>query len=162
VPRQNKFLEAIDASYGALVTAIEATEARGDGVSKILLAEARKGEKEFSALVRGWVDAPTNVYENLEAMVDAQARVQRRALALARESLEGAGAYQLEVRGALRQMIKANRAAGEMILEALAVTASRAVKNAERLPRPRRMRSHTVRPSRVPVATAEVPQKLAG
>jgi hypothetical protein len=95
-------------------------------------------------------------------MVEAQARVQRHALALARESLEGVGAYRSEVRGALRQMIKANRAAGEMILEALAVTASRAAKSAERLPRPRRMRSHTVRPSRVPVATAEAPRKLAG
>jgi len=162
VRRRDKFLEAIDASYGALITAIEATEARGDRVSKTLLAEARKGEKEFSALVRGWVDAPANVYDNVEAMIDAQARAQRHALALARESLEGAGAYRSAVQGALRKMIKANRAAGEVILEALKEATSRAAQQAERLPRPRRMRPHVVRPSRIPVAAGKVSRKAAG
>jgi hypothetical protein len=162
VRSRDKFLEAIDASYGALITAIEATEARGDRVSKTLLAEARKGEKELSALARSWVDAPASVYENLEAMIDAQARAQRRALELARESVNGAGAYRSEVRDALRQMIKANRAAGDVILEALREATSRAAQQAERLPRPRRLRPHAVRPSRVPVAASGVPRKLTG
>lgn len=159
---RDKFLEAIDASYDALITAIEATEARGDRVSKTLLAEARKGEKELSALARGWADAPTSVYENLEAMIDAQARAQRRALELTRESLKGAGAYRSAVQDALRQMIKANRAAGEAIIEALREATSQAAQQAERLPRPRQLRPRTVRLSRVPVAAGEGPRKLAG
>jgi hypothetical protein len=159
---RDKFLEAMDASYGALMTALEAAEARGHRVSKTMLAEARKGEKELLALTRGWVDAPTSVYENVEAMIEMQARAQRRALELARESLHGAGEYRSEVQDALRQVIKANRTAGEAVIEALREATSRAARRAERLPRPRRLRPQAVRPARVPVAEAEVAGKLAG
>jgi hypothetical protein len=162
VRTRDKFFDAIDETYNALVTALEATEARGDKVSQTLFAEARKGEREASKLARSWVDSPTSLYENLEAMIDAQARAQSRALQLARDSLKGAGAYREEVQEALRRMIQANRNIAEAIVEVSRTGASRAARGAESLPRPRRMQARTVRPSRVPVAEGEVPRKLAG
>jgi hypothetical protein len=152
VRSRDKFLEELDSGYGALMSVIEATEARGDRVSRKLLAEARKAEKELLALTKGWVDAPGNLFENLEAMIDAQARAQKRTLALARETLDGAGAYRSEVRAALRQMIKANRAAGDVTLGALREVT---VRQADRLPQLRRIRPRTVAPVQVPVSAAE-------
>jgi hypothetical protein len=161
VRSRDKFLEALDSGYGALMSIIEATEARGDRVSRTLLAEARKAEKELLALTRGWVDSPASVFDNLDAMIDAQARAQRRTLALAREALDGAGAYRAEVRAALRQMMKANRAAGDVTLGALREVTARTAEQANRLPRLRPVRRRAVRPARVPVSAGEA-HKLAG
>jgi hypothetical protein len=90
--------------------------------------------------------------ENLEAMIDAQARAQKRTLVLARETIDGAGAYRTEVRAALRQMIKANRAAGDVTLGALREVT---VRQADRLPQLRRIRPRAVAPVQVPVSAAE-------
>jgi hypothetical protein len=77
---RDKFFDAINEAYEALMVGIEATEQRGHKVSGTLLAEARKGERELATLARTWVDSPRSVYENLEAMIDVQTRAQRRAL----------------------------------------------------------------------------------
>jgi hypothetical protein len=71
---------------------------------------------------------------------------------LARDSLKGAGAYRGEVQESLRRMIRANRAASEVMLEVARAGTSRAAKQVERLPRPRRVRPQAVRPERIPVA----------
>ena len=162
VRTRDKFLDAMDETYDALITGIEATEARGDKVSKTLLAEARKGEKEASKLARSWVDSPVSLFENLEAMIDAQARAQTRALELARDALKGAGEYRGEVQEALRRMIRANRTIAEAMVEVARTGSSRAARRVERLPRPRMARPRAVRPSRIPVAEGETAQRKAG
>jgi len=162
VPARDKFFDALDEAYDALITAIEATEAQGDKVSKTLLAEARKAEKEASKLARSWVDSPTSLYENLEAMIDAQARAQTRMLELARDSLKGAGAYRGQVQEALQRMIRANRNIAEAMVEVARTGLSRAARRVERLPRPRRARPRAVRPSRIPVTEGETAQRKAG
>jgi hypothetical protein len=113
----NRFIDAINETYDALLTAIEASELRGHKISQTVIEEARKGERELMELARNWVDTPANVFDNLGAMIDAQARAQRRALELAQASLEGAGEYRSEVQGAFRRVIKANRVAAEATLE---------------------------------------------
>jgi predicted NBD/HSP70 family sugar kinase len=123
----NRFFDAINETYDALLSAIEAGELRGHKVSQTVLEEARKGEKELVELMRRWVDTPTNVFDNLGAMIDAQARAQRRALELAQASLEGAGEYGGEVREAFRRVIKANRVAAEATVEVAREAAQRSV-----------------------------------
>jgi|SRR3990172_7023567 len=124
---RDKFFDAINETYDALLSAIDASETRGHRVSRTVLEEARKGEKELMGLARKWVDEPTGYFENLEAAVDAQARAQQRALELARDLLGGAGEYRREVQDALRRLIKANATATEATVEALRVTYTRAM-----------------------------------
>jgi hypothetical protein len=162
VRTRDKFFDAINETYDALITGIEATEERGHRVSQTLLTEARKGEKELAALAKTWVDTPTSFFENLEAMIDAQTRAQRRALELARDSLKGAGEYRGDVQDALRRMIRANRDVAEAMVEVARSATSRAAEQAERLPRPRRMRPAARRPARVPVAEGEIVERRAG
>lgn len=115
---RDKFFDALNESYDALLTAVEAAEARGHKLSNAVIDEARKGEKEVVALARKWADAPANVFENLEAMVETQARAQQRGLELARDALGGAGEFGNDVREALRRVIEANAKAGEATAEA--------------------------------------------
>jgi hypothetical protein len=159
---RDRFFDAINETYEALLSGIEATEEQGHRVSRTVLAEARKGEKELSTLARTWVDTPSSIYENLEAMIDAQTRAQRRALELARDSLKGAGEYRDEVQEALRRMIRANRTAAEAMVEVARSASSRAARQVDRLPRPRRTRPRAARPARIPVAEGEVARRRAG
>jgi len=128
---RDKFFAAIDDSYDGALSAIEAAEARRHKASRTLLDEVQKGEKELVALARKWAESPTSFFDNFAAALDAQARAQRRALELARDSLAGAAEYRQEVRDALRRVLKANRAAGDAAVEGIRETYSRL---RERLP----------------------------
>ncbi len=114
---RDKFFDALNESYDALLTAVEAAEARGHKFSNAIIDEARQGETEVVALARTWSDAPGNVFENLKAMVEVQGRAQRRGLELARDALGGAGEFGNDVQEALRRVIKANARAGEATAE---------------------------------------------
>jgi hypothetical protein len=166
VKTRDRFFDAINETYDALLTGFEATEERGHRVSRTLLSEARQGEKELSTLARTWVDSPRSVFENLGAMIDAQARAQRRAVELARDSLKGAGAYGEEVRKALRRMIRSNRAVTDAVTEVARSATSRAAQRAEHLPLrlplalPRRARP--ARPARIAVVEGDIAETKAG
>jgi hypothetical protein len=155
VRNRDKFLDAVDETYAALLTALEATEQRGHQVSQLALAEARKGEQEVITLARAWADTPADAYDHLAAMIDAQMRAQQRALELARDWLKGAGEYRTDVREAVRRMIRANRAAGEAMVEVARTARSGAAHRAEHLPRLRRTRIEPARPSGEPAANGE-------
>jgi hypothetical protein len=162
VKTRDRFFDAINETYGALLTGIEATEERGHRVSRTLLSEARKGETELSTLARTWVDSPRSVVENLGAMIDAHARAQRRALELARDSLKGAEASREEVREALRRMIRANRASADAVVDVARSATSRAARRVDRLPLPRRARPRPARPSRIAVVEGDSAETRAG
>lgn len=117
--RRDKFFGAINDSYDALLSLVESGNNRGYRVSRVALKEARKGEREAVALARKFVEAPTQVFDLFEAIVDVQARAERRALELARDTLQGAGQFRREAQDAARQAIQANRAAGEVAVDAL-------------------------------------------
>jgi hypothetical protein len=97
---------------------MEATEARGHKVSRTAFEEARKGEREVSALARKWVDEPTSFFENISGVFDVQARAQMRALELARDALQATGEYRSEVGEALRKFTRANSAVSRATAEA--------------------------------------------
>lgn len=123
---RDKFFDAVNESYDALVTAIEAAEARRHKVSNAVIDEARRGEKEMVTLARKWVDAPTSVFDNLEAMLEVQGRAQQRRLDLARDALGGAGEFGTDLREVLGRVIKANAKAGEATAEAAQEVARKA------------------------------------
>ena len=116
---REKFFEAINESYDALLSAVEATEARGHNVSQVVLQEARKGEREVVELAQKWTGAPTSFFDNFATVVEIQARAERRALELARDALDGANEYRAQVREALERVIKANRTATDATVDAL-------------------------------------------
>jgi len=115
----DKFLDAIGESYGAILAVMESTEGSGHKVSRTVLAEVRKAEREALALARKWVDTPTSLFENLAAAIAVQNAAEQRALELARESLTGSDAYRREVQQALGRLVRANRVSAQALSEAV-------------------------------------------
>src|SRR3990170_8429634 len=110
---RDKFFGAINESYDALFSAIDAGNARGYRASRTVLKEARKGERELVSLARKWADSPTNFFDLFETVLDIQARGQGRALQLTRDWLGGVGDSGREVREGLRRLGQGHPAAGE-------------------------------------------------
>jgi hypothetical protein len=115
---RNEFLDSIVEVYDSLLGAMEATEARGHKVSRTLLAEARRGERDVEALARKWIDDPPKLSENIGAAIDLQMQAERQALELARESLAGGQEYRQQVRESLVRVIAANRHAAAALARA--------------------------------------------
>jgi hypothetical protein len=115
--RRDRLLDAINEGYGALLSAVEDTEGRGHKVSRTVLAEARKGEHEAAELARKWIGSPTSFFDNFEAAVEVEARAQRRALELGRDTLGGAADYGGELLRALNRFARAYRQAGGVAAE---------------------------------------------
>ena len=114
---RGRLLDAVDEGCRAVLSAVEDTEMRGHKVSRTVLTEARKGEHEAVELARKWIGSPTSVFDNFEAVVDVQARAQRRLLELGRDTLLGAVAYGGEVQRALSRVVTANRQAAEVVVD---------------------------------------------
>jgi len=114
----DRFFGALNQAYDAMLQAIEKGNQRGYRVSRTILRQARRGEREVVALAKKWVEEPTDVLGFYETLLDAQTRAQTRALELTREWLEEAGNTREEVQEALRRMIQANRDASEAAIEA--------------------------------------------
>jgi hypothetical protein len=114
----DRFFGALNEAYDTMLHAIDRGNQRGYRVSKTILRQARRGERELVALARKWVEEPTDLLGFYEDLLDAQLRAQTRALELAREWLADAGDTREEVQEALRRLIEANRQAGEAAVEA--------------------------------------------
>jgi hypothetical protein len=112
--RRDRLLDTINEGYGALLSAVEDTEGRGHKVSRTVLAEARKGEHEVAELARKWMGSPTSFFDNFEAAVEVEARAQRRALELGRDTLVGVANYGGELRRALNRFVRAYQQAGDV------------------------------------------------
>ena len=115
--RRDRLLDGISGGYGALLSALEDTEGRGHRVSRSALAEARKGEHEVVELARKWIGSPTSFFDNFEAAVDVEARAQRRALELGRDSLQGVADYGGELQRALNRFVRAYRQAADAVAD---------------------------------------------
>lgn len=125
--RRDRFFGAVNESYDAMLSLMEHGNERGYRASRTALREARKGEREMVGLARKWSEAPRSVFDLMESVVDVQARGSRRALELTREAWENAGEFTDEVQAAARRSIQANRAAGEITIDALRDATSRAI-----------------------------------
>jgi hypothetical protein len=145
---RDRLFEAANEYFDAMFAAVKATEGRGHKVSQALIAEAQQEQREFTEVARQWVDAPTHLTENLTAMLEAQTRVQERALDIIKDTFGGAGDYRAEMQDAVQRMIKANADAGRATVEVARDAYTRVRHRGEEEPR------KGTRATRVPVAAA--------
>ena len=66
---------------------------------------------------RKWIGSPTSFFDNFEAAVEVEARAQKRALELGRDTLRGAAGYSTELRRALNRFRRASRQAGDVAVD---------------------------------------------
>ena len=115
---EEKFFDALNDSYDALLGAIEAGRERGYRVSKDFMEEARKAQREAVDLGKKLVEAPTDVAGFYGAVVEATSKAQSRTLELAREWLGDLGDSGKEARDAMQKVMKANQAAARAAVDA--------------------------------------------
>src|SRR4030042_893270 len=115
---EEKFFDALNDSYDALLGAIEAGRERGYRVSKDFMEEARKAQREAMDLGKKLVEAPTDVAGFYGAVVEATSKAQSRTLELAREWLGDLGESGKEARDAIQKAMKANQAAARAAVDA--------------------------------------------
>jgi hypothetical protein len=117
--RSDKFLDALDQGFDAAFSALEATEARIDKVTRVALRETRSAEQEALAFTRRVLQAPANIVDHLFELVALQGRAQHRTIELTRELFAGAGEYGSELQASLVRLLEANQTLGEATLEGL-------------------------------------------
>jgi cellobiose-specific phosphotransferase system component IIA len=115
---EEKFFEALNDSYDALLEAIRAGTERGYRVSRKLIEQAQKAQRESVDLGKKLVEAPGDLPGFYGALVEATSKAQSRTLELAREWLGELGDAGKEARDALQQVMKANQAATRAAVEA--------------------------------------------
>jgi len=123
---EEKFFDALNDSYDALLGAVEAGRERGYRVSKEFVAEARKAQRETVDLAKKLVEAPSDVAGFYGAVVEATSKAQSRTLELAREWLGELGESGKEARDAIQKVMKANQAAARAAADAARSGLSRA------------------------------------
>jgi predicted DNA-binding WGR domain protein len=115
---EEKFFNALNDSYDALLEAIRAGTERGYRVSKEFIEQAHKAQREAVELGKKVVEAPTDLAGFYGVVVEATSKAQSRALELAREWLGELGDSGKEARDAIQQVMKANQAAARAAVEA--------------------------------------------
>ena len=132
---QEKFFDALNDSYDAIIEAIKAGNERGYRFSKTLIEEVEKGQKEVLELGRKWAGAPTDAAGLLGSVVEAMAKAQSRGLVLARDWLAEVSESRTEARDALQRVVSANQAAAQAAVEAargLVISATEAARPSAR------------------------------
>lgn len=115
---EEKFFDALNDSYDALLGAIDAGRERGYRVSKDFLEDARKAQRETVDLGKKLVEAPSDVAGFYGSLVEATSKAQSRTLELAREWLGELGESGKEARDAIQKVMKANQEAARAAVDA--------------------------------------------
>ncbi len=134
----DKFFNAVDDAYDVILDTIKAGTDRGYRVSKGLIEQAEKGQREAVELAHTIVKAPTNLGKTTGAVVETLTKTQGRILETSRQWLDEALDTQQEGREALRRWIDANREAGEAVIEASRGVFGKAQERARQAVRPAR------------------------
>jgi hypothetical protein len=113
-----KFFNAVDDAYDIVLDTIKAGTDRGYRVSKGLIEQAEKGQRDALELAYTIVKSPTDLGKASSAVVETLTKTQGRILETSRHWLDEALDSQQEGREALRRWIDANRQASEAALEA--------------------------------------------
>lgn len=116
--RTERFLNSLNQGYDALLDAVRAGNERTYRVSKTLIDESQKGQRELIELGRRWAEAPTDILGFSTALVESMTRGQGRLLDLTRTWFEELAEIQNETRDVIQRVTSANRAAVEVAVEA--------------------------------------------
>ena len=114
----DKFFNAVTDGYEALLDAAKSANDRGYRVSRQLIDEVERGQRETLDLTRKVVTAPRDVSGAYTAAVRSVTDAQGRVLDLTRQLLDELSDGQREGREVVRRVIEANRSAGQAAIEA--------------------------------------------
>ena len=114
----DKFFNAVTDGYEALLDAAKSANDRGYRVSRQLIDEVERGQRETLDLTRKVVSAPRDVSGAYTAAVRSVTDAQGRVLDLTRQLLDELSDGQREGREVVRRVIEANRGAGQAAIEA--------------------------------------------
>jgi hypothetical protein len=134
----DKFFNAIDDAYDVILDTVKAGADRGHRVSKGLIEQTQKGQREALELAHTVATSPTDLGKASGAVVETLTKTQGRVLETSRQWLDEALDSQQEGREALRRWIDANREAGEAVVEASRGMFGRAQERAREAIRPDR------------------------
>lgn len=113
----DRFFAALNHGYDAILDLFEKNNQRGYRLSRTVLRQARRGEREAVNVTRTWLEDPADVLGLAEALLDVQSRAQTRGIELTREWLGELGDAGREARESARRLIRANRQAGEAVVD---------------------------------------------
>ena len=113
----DKYFEALNDSYDAIIEAIKASNERGYRVSTTLLSEAQRGQREAVDLGKKFAEDPTDIGGFYRAMMESTTKAQGRALELARQMFSEISESGGETRETIEKVVRAQRSAGEAAVE---------------------------------------------
>lgn len=129
MPREenlDRFFNAVNDSYDALLDALRSANDRGYRVSRKLIDEAERGQREAIELTRRLATSPRDVTGFYSSAVRSLTESQGRVLDLTRQIVDEMGDSQREGRDVLRRVIESNREAGQAAIEVTREAVSRA------------------------------------
>ncbi len=122
----DRFFNAVTDAYDALLDAAKSANDRGYRVSRRLIDEIERGQRDALDLTRRFAAAPRDVAGFYASAVRSVTDAQGRALELTRQLLDEVSDGQREGRDTLRRVIEANRGAGQAAIEATREAVNRA------------------------------------
>ncbi len=114
----DKFFDAVNEVYDTLLDAVKSANDRGYRVSRKLIDEVERGQREAIDLTRRLATSPRDVAGFYSSAVRSVTDAQGRALELTRQFLDEASDSGREARDTLRKVIEANRGAGQAAISA--------------------------------------------
>ena len=114
----DKFFEAVNDSYDALLDAVKSANDRGYRVSRRLIDEVERGQRDAVDLTQRLASAPRDVTGFYTASVRNLTEVQGRTLDLTRQFLDELADGGREARDTVRKVVEANRDAGQAAISA--------------------------------------------
>jgi hypothetical protein len=122
----DRFFGAVTDAYDALLDSVKSANERGYRVSRRLIEEVERGQRDAIDLTKRLAVAPRDVTGFYSTTVRSLTDAQSRLLDLTRQFLDDLTESQREGRDTLRKVIEANRTAGQAAIDATRQVLSRA------------------------------------
>jgi len=129
----DKFFDAVTEAYDALLDAAKSANDRGYRVSRRLIDEIERGQRDAVDLTRRVAVAPADIAGSFTSAVRSLTDSQGRVLDLTRQLLDEATDSGREGRDTMRKVIEANRSAGQAAIEATRETLTRGAERVQNL-----------------------------
>ena len=127
---REKFFDALDESFEALLDAVRSGNERGYRFSRRLVNEAEQAQRDLIHLGRRFARQPRDVRGLYQSSVELARRGVSNSVLLTREWMDGAQEARRDVRETARKVIRANRTAAQALGAAVQATATDLVQSA--------------------------------
>lgn len=114
----DRFFDAVNDAYDALLDSVKSANERGYRVSRRLIEEVERGQRDAIDLTKRLALAPNDVGGFYSTAVRSLTDAQGRLLDLTRQFLDDLTETQRDGRDTLHKMIEANRSAGQAAIDA--------------------------------------------